>query len=126
MLSCSPMAWSAERIGSNDNPAYVPVITSPFQTKMSFFDRVENTIFHTLMKQWYYYDSQLKEKSLIEKKYGKIPDLREIAKNTSLMLTNSYHTLTGAKPLVPGLIEIGGIHLNNERKPLPQVFSTYI
>jgi glucuronosyltransferase len=49
---------------------------------------------------------------------NKIPDVGEIAKNTSLILVNQHYSLTGAKDLTPRLVEIGGVHLRDPLQPL--------
>ncbi|CAH0714626.1 unnamed protein product, partial [Brenthis ino] len=126
LLSCSSMPWTFERIGANDNPSYVPVIVSPFGTQMSFLDRVENTIVNIIVNDWYHQEVQASERMIIEKEYGTIPDLRELAKNTSLVISYGYHPFTGAKPLVPGLVEVGGMHLSSERKPLPLFIEKFL
>lgn len=51
-----------------------------------------------------------------------IKPLDEIAYNTSLMLVNAHFSLNEAKPTVPGLIEIAGLHIKNP-KPLPTVIT---
>ncbi|XP_050347057.1 UDP-glycosyltransferase UGT5-like [Nymphalis io] len=126
IMSGTPMPWSSERIGANDNPSYVPLITAPFSSRMSLMDRLENTLINIILKEWYYNEIQTKERYILEKKFGKIQDLRELGKNVSLMLTNSYHTLNGVKPLVPGMVEVGGLHLTSKREPLPQFIEKFL
>ncbi|XP_045447438.1 UDP-glucosyltransferase 2-like [Melitaea cinxia] len=124
LLSSNIMPWSAERIGATDNPSYVPLITAitSFNSQMSFLERMENTFLKLFFTFWYRHAIQMKEQALIEKHYGiKIPELGVLVKNISLMLTNTHHTLNGARPLVPGLVEVGGMHLNPTRKVIPEV-----
>ncbi|XP_046962642.1 UDP-glucosyltransferase 2-like [Vanessa cardui] len=126
LLSGTPMPWTSERIGADDNPSYVPLITAPFSSQMSLMDRLENTLLNILLKEWYYNEIQTKEKYILEKKFGKIQDLRELGKNTSLILTNSYHTLNGVKPLLPGMVEVGGLHLSSKKEPLPKFIEKFL
>ena len=73
-------------------------------------------------KIWYRYAIQMKEKAIIEKRFGRrIPDLQEFAKNMSLSLVNTFHSMNGVRPLLPGLVEVGGMHLDHSRKPIPHV-----
>lgn len=49
-----------------------------------------------------------------------LPDLREIAQKTSLILVNSHFSINIARPTVPNFIEVAGLHIN-EPKTLPEV-----
>lgn len=54
-------------------------------------------------------------------KFGNdIKPLDVLAFNTSLLLVNAHFSLNEPKPTVPGLIEVGGLHIGNN-KPLPSV-----
>ncbi|XP_072939187.1 UDP-glucosyltransferase 2-like [Epargyreus clarus] len=127
LMSSAMLPWSAYRIGVTDNPAYVPVTCLPFSTQMTFPERVTNTFFNYFYKWWFRYEIQVKEQVIIEKQYGrKIPDLEDLSKNMSLLLVNTFHPLNGAKPLVPGVVEVGGMHLGSIRKPIPQYIEKFI
>lgn len=122
LLSCAPMPWTADRIGLTDNPSYVPVISTPFDSQMTFLERMENTFMLAYQKLWFRYNIQIKEQALIEKHFGrKISDLNDLARNMSLIITNSYQTLNGARPSLPGLVEAGGMHLDQTKKIIPPV-----
>ncbi|XP_014369341.2 UDP-glycosyltransferase UGT5-like isoform X1 [Papilio machaon] len=122
------MAWVPDRYGLNDNPAYVPIITSPYSTRMNFLQRLGNFIVNVYSKYWFHEYLQKEERAIIEKHFNtKIPDLEEIARNQSvLMLVNSFPILNGAKPLVPSVIEVGGMHLNHTRKELPPYIEKFL
>ncbi|XP_039751381.1 UDP-glucosyltransferase 2-like [Pararge aegeria] len=122
LLSGTRMPWTMERVGAVDNPSYVPTITTSFTSQMSFTQRLENSLVSIGLREWFNREILIKERKILEKKFGNIPDLRELGKNMSVILLNSLHVLSGAMPLVPGLVEVGGMHLSSERKPIPQVF----
>lgn len=48
-----------------------------------------------------------------------VPDLRDLADNTSLLFVNQHFSFAGARPLPPSVVEIGGIHIKQSRKSLP-------
>lgn len=121
LLSSSMMQWCPDRIGVTDNPSYVPIISSEFTSKMTFIQRFENTVMNVYYKLWYRYAIQLKEKAIIEKRFGRIPDLEDLGKNVSAMLVNTFHSMIGVRPLLPGVIEVGGMHLDHSRKAIPHV-----
>lgn len=47
--------------------------------------------------------------------------IEELTGNTSLMFINSHHSLGPSQPLVPGVVEIGGINVKQIPSPLPKV-----
>jgi glucuronosyltransferase len=56
------------------------------------------------------------------------PGLEELERNMSLIIYNNHFSLNGARPLVPGVIEAGGMHIKPKKEPLPQVcinFNTF-
>ncbi|XP_038214478.1 UDP-glycosyltransferase UGT5-like [Zerene cesonia] len=123
MSSCPLLPGSAGRVGADDNPSYVPVVTSAHSHTMTFFQRLENVIVNVLLKQLYK-DSYRKEQAVIEGYLGKtITDLSVLTNNISLILVNTYHVLDGVYPSVPGMIEIGGIHVS---KPATKKMPNYI
>ncbi|KAJ8730593.1 hypothetical protein PYW08_002006 [Mythimna loreyi] len=122
MSAVTIMEWGPDRIGQTDNPSYVPILSCGFTTKMNFIQRLENAVMNAVYKIWYRYGVQMKEQEIIEKKFGrKIPDLQDLAKNTSLILLNAFHSLNGVRPLLPGLVEVGGSFLNYSRNSIPSV-----
>ncbi|XP_075974221.1 UDP-glycosyltransferase UGT5-like isoform X2 [Anticarsia gemmatalis] len=127
MLSCPMMQWSPSRIGAIDNPSYVPVISSRSTSKMSFLERMENTAMNVYFKWWYRYNIQVKERAIIEKRFKRrIPDLQDLAKNNSAILVNTFHSLNGVRPMLPGIIEVGGMHLYHRLKPIPHYIERFL
>lgn len=122
LLSSSFLPWSGNRIGVFENPAHVPVISTSFIAPMTFMERLENAFIYLYHSVWFYYSVQVKERELIEKRFGrKIPELHALGKNYSLMMVNTFHALNGIRPTVPGVVEVGGMHLDHSRKVIPAV-----
>lgn len=115
------MPWMNERFGNIDHPAYIPVMFMDFSDRMSFVERLENTIVLVLNKiihkLYYGYPGHTAAKKYIS---SGVPPLEEIARNASLFLVNSHFSLNLPRPLVPSVIEVGGMHLKAHEK-LPQV-----
>ncbi|CAH2076946.1 unnamed protein product, partial [Iphiclides podalirius] len=122
LLSCNLLPWSANRVGVFDNPAHVPVTSTHFTAPMTFAERLENAFMHLYHSLWFHYAVQVKERELIEKRFGRrIPELQDLGKNYSLMMVNTFHALNGVRPTVPGVVEVGGMHLDHTRKVIPPV-----
>ncbi|XP_045768210.1 UDP-glucosyltransferase 2-like [Maniola jurtina] len=126
LVSGPRMPWTMERVGAVDNPSHVPIVTSPFTSHMCFKDRLENTLASIAFHEWHHREIQMKERKILEKKFGNIPDLRDLGRNMSMIFLNTFHVFSGAMPLVPGLVEVGGMHLSSKPKPIPQYMERFL
>lgn len=118
--SATMMPWSAYQFGNPNNPAYIPNNFLPHSDKMSFFGRVENTavlVFHKLFHDFFMLPS---DRKFVSRYLETDTNLEDYMYNCTLLLVNSHFSLNLPKPLAPCVIEIGGIHIGNN-KSLPQV-----
>ncbi|XP_071055910.1 UDP-glycosyltransferase UGT5-like isoform X4 [Onthophagus taurus] len=126
LSSSYPMPWYASRFSRIDNPAFVPVLFGNFAKHMSFSERLQNTIMLGYCKSMYYLLYDVPGNRRAKAFFGDdLPPLEKIAENTSLMLVNNHVTLNGAFPQVPGMIEVGGVHLRNPEN-LPKNIEKWI
>lgn len=115
--------WVADRTGNPYNPSYssythtnVPVIANP-----SFYERLYNTVVYIYASLYYYSYSYINGDGMVRRHFSSaMPPLTEIAKNTSLVLTFSHFSLNRPMPLVPNIVEISGVQIQDP-KPLPKV-----
>lgn len=115
------MPWANDMLGNPDNPLYIPNLFTSYSDHMNFIERVANALTLVLYKMVYHFLSDSPSKQLVQKHFGQdVPDLAELAMNTSLLLVNSHFSLNAPRPLVPSVVEIGGLHIPKP-KPLPQV-----
>ncbi|XP_050668689.1 UDP-glycosyltransferase UGT5-like [Leptidea sinapis] len=121
MSSCSALPWTYSEMGAENNPSFVPMVTTSFSSQMIFAQRVENTIIK-LMSMWHRRNFIEKEKNFIEDFYQK--KINHFYYN--LIFLNAFNVLHGVKPQVPGLIEIGGIHLEPSKKQLPDHIAKFV
>lgn len=126
LVSTSMLQWSSHRIGLTDNPSYVPTITSATSSISSFSERLENAAMNLYFKLWFRYSIQVKERAIIERRFKRrISDLDVLARNVSMMLMNTFHSLNGVRPLLPGVVEVGGMHIERGRsQSVPHVSTT--
>ncbi|XP_026732558.1 UDP-glucuronosyltransferase 2B1-like isoform X1 [Trichoplusia ni] len=128
VLSSPMIHWSYSRIGLPDNPSYVPTMTSESTSQMSFLERLENTAMNLYFKTWFRYSIQVKERVILERRFkSRLPDLEDLARNVSLVLVNTFHSLNGVRPLLPGVVEVGGMHIKNTASlPIPQYIERFL
>lgn len=120
------MPWSYARMGNPLNLNYVPWIIlgyDPF-APMDFSQRLYNA-FITLYAIVYYRLYNTEQDELVARKLLGSDDaalsMADLIKNTSLMFINSHHSLNSIQPLVPSVVEIGGINVKQSSSPLPTV-----
>lgn len=115
------MPWAHARFGNPDNPAYMGNHFLYHAYKMSFSERLINVLYQEGLKVVYYFMFEKPAYELARKYFGQsLPPLSDIAKNTSLLLVNAHFSLNHPRPLVPNIVEVGGIHLKPPEHKLPK------
>ncbi|XP_063700442.1 UDP-glucosyltransferase 2-like [Culicoides brevitarsis] len=118
LSSCVLMPWHPDRIATPSTPSHIASEFVGFTEKMSFYERFVSFTVSNSVKFLYRWLVERKDNELLAAKFGEgIPDVHEIAKNTSFIFVNQHFSLHQARPMAPNLIEIGGIHIQDE-KPL--------
>lgn len=103
---------------------YVPDLSLPYGSRMTFIQRFHNTwnkIYWNIYN--YIYNLPRHEKLLKKffKRHQNLPALTEMLKTISLYIINS-HPCINPRPYAPTTIEVGGIHLiSSDDEKLPQV-----
>ncbi|XP_065219028.1 UDP-glycosyltransferase UGT5-like isoform X31 [Planococcus citri] len=120
------MPWASYDIANPITPSYIPCHFSPHGDKMNFFQKLENVyslVVYALAFEIFFYR---KDEELKKKYFGEdVPSLRDIAKNISLTMSHTHFTYNRPRPLIPQVIEIGGLFIK-ESKPIPQNIEKFI
>ncbi|XP_049961013.1 UDP-glycosyltransferase UGT5-like [Schistocerca serialis cubense] len=126
LLSSVVMPWTPDRFGLPDNPSYIPIQFLRVSDHMSFFERLRN-LWYTIYSKWFFIEYMDKPANTVVKKYfgDSLPPLQEIAKNTSMLFINTHPALNPPRPLVPAVVEVGGIHIKPAKK-LPKDIQEFI
>lgn len=113
--------WMHTMIGNPENIAFSPNNMISIPEGNSFWTRFYNThVFNMLKFSYFYYSTN--QDQLLRKYFGPdVPSVREIERNVSLVLMNTYFPINGVKPMTTNLIEIGGLHIQNEGPELDDV-----
>ncbi|XP_070065012.1 uncharacterized protein [Drosophila virilis] len=118
MSSCALMPWHYERMGAPIIPSYMPALFLGESQHMQFAGRLANWLTTHALNWLYGWYSVPAADALLRQRFGAgMPSTGELVKNTSLMLVNQHYSLSGAKPLPPNVIEVGGLHVS-QAKPL--------
>lgn len=116
-----------ELMGVPTTASYMPSVLSGFSDRMpSFVQRLGNSVITAsidVLFRWAF-ASRIREVNRLH--YGLQTDsLMKSLANVSMVFVNNYHSAFMALPTVPGIVGVGGIHVEVE-KPLSQVGVTAI
>ncbi|XP_068086153.1 UDP-glycosyltransferase UGT5 [Anabrus simplex] len=120
--------WMHSVVGNPSTFSYIPDTFLNFNDHMTFPQRIHNTligVIELLVRELYY----LPQQDAIMRKYfnnsGPIPDIRELERQTSLLLLNSDVSLSYPRPMVPNAVQVGGMHIKPPKK-LPEDLQKYL
>uniref|UniRef100_A0A6M2DVY9 UDP-glucuronosyltransferase n=1 Tax=Xenopsylla cheopis TaxID=163159 RepID=A0A6M2DVY9_XENCH len=120
-MSCAiPFDWMAEQVDMPVLPSTSPLMLTSYPDQMNFWERTGNFLTHIFTFFGYHYMSRVPSQKIAREVFPEVPDLHDLSRSASLLLSNSYFSLTGSKPSVPAHVEVGGIHISPEASPLPQ------
>lgn len=114
-------------VGNRLSPAFVPSVFLQYSDKMAFHERLINTMFEFVFSlMWDLLGGRLETMYREHLPNGdKLPGLNEIHANASMLFMNSHFTLTYPRPLLPNVIEVGGMHTRPAKK-LPKVWKAHL
>ncbi|CAH0395928.1 unnamed protein product [Bemisia tabaci] len=126
LSSCALPPWTSDIVANPQNPAFVPVFTSRFSSRMSFAERVINAgqLFLSLVS-WYGLIVPANQRIIREHFGNDAPPILDTLKNASLVLSNTHPTIHGARPLAANVIDVGGVHIEPAKK-LPEDIEKFI
>ncbi|XP_065219025.1 UDP-glycosyltransferase UGT5-like isoform X28 [Planococcus citri] len=110
--ACIMPTWVRSDLGDIYNPSFVPYFLGFSASRMDFLDRLRNTLEvaggMAIYEMIFHSESQRYSEEYFS---PSIPDLKKLVANVSLALVNTHYSYFGALPRVPGIIEVGGIHI---------------
>ncbi|XP_049803189.1 UDP-glucosyltransferase 2-like [Schistocerca nitens] len=114
----SPVYYS---MGNPMNPAYIPDVWVGFSDHMTFWERAYNALFY-LRCYFLWYSENLPEQEVFMRQYfgPEPPPVYETERNFSLLIINNHFTMEYPRPHLPNVIEITGVHVETQTKPLPK------
>lgn len=121
LTSGGVIPWIGDFLGNPDNPSYIPSLFIGSSDEMNFIERVENTLIYIVAKLGYKLSIDIPANAFARKYISEdLPSLDEYMYNASLLLLNVHHSLHRPRPHVPGVIEVGGMHIGSTKR-LPEV-----
>ncbi|XP_011690798.1 PREDICTED: UDP-glucuronosyltransferase 2C1-like [Wasmannia auropunctata] len=111
-----------------ENPSYIPNYFSSYTGRMNLLERSFNTVLLLIVNSGFRILSDRSSYEVARKYLGHdLPDFDALRSRISLILTNGHPAVSVARPLAPGVKEIGGIHIPiSGPKPLPMDLQDYL
>jgi len=117
--------WINEVMGMETTMSYMPSILNNSTDRMSFFQRIYNIVVSVIIKFVFNWMSTSTILEINKYYYGiQTESTIETMANLSMIMTNNYHSMFLPFPKLPGIVEVGGIHVVDE-KPVPQVIKKH-
>lgn len=113
--------------GNPNSASTIPSVFVNYVTPMTFFDRLQNVGIYLLEFAILEGVNHLFMKPLYVEAFppDKYPSYDEVIKNVSLILVSQHFSGRTPEPLLPGVIEVEGMHVKKEPSPLPEVIFNY-
>lgn len=108
-----------ELLGNPASVAINPQFMASYGENMNLLERLDNFILHIVSSISHYFADQ-HETAAAKSLFGEQTDMKKIFDRLNVVLVNANLATDPKIPMVPGLIPIGGLHIE-EPKPLPKV-----
>ncbi|KAG8228490.1 UDP-glycosyltransferase [Ladona fulva] len=113
-------------IGNIALPSYVPGPFFPYTDHMDFTQRMVNFVATGALSLYFNFWQVPMQDRIVKQYFGEsTPHLSELQRRISLIILNNHFTMNYPRPLVPGIIECGGMHVKKP-KPLPKEFQKFM
>ncbi|XP_025829209.1 UDP-glucuronosyltransferase 2B1-like [Agrilus planipennis] len=120
LSSCAILPFWNELFANPDNPSYIPMMFMDYSDKLTFLERVENTLVLWYHKLYFELVMNPYTQKIVNENFPDHIDVSAVAKNVSLFLVNTHWSISRPRPFVPNVIEVGGLNLAEPESP-PQV-----
>lgn len=117
--------WINEVMGMETTMSYMPSLLSNSTDSMPFFQRIGNTVKWLFIEILFNWMNTPIVRQINKNHYGiQTESVIKTMANLSMIMTNNYHSMFLPFPKLPGIIEVGGIHVVDQ-KPVPQVITKH-
>ncbi|XP_043467651.1 uncharacterized protein LOC122501928 [Leptopilina heterotoma] len=121
--SCLEYSWIPSAIGNPDSTAFAPDVLMDSAEIKSFWERLKNTFVTQFSRyQFYMYTESYQTNAMRKYLSPDIPDIRQVERSVALTFVNSFYTLFGIRTRTPAIVDIAGVHIEeNDEKLSPDL-----
>ncbi|CAK1543149.1 unnamed protein product [Leptosia nina] len=110
------LPWHYNRFGISYNPAYVPFPFLESGSTLTFYQRIERTVFNVYFRFVYKFLCQRVDQNTLATYFDDVPPLEDLATEIKLLLSYSNFILSGSNLWPANVIEVGGHHVDTPRE----------
>ncbi|KAH8363145.1 hypothetical protein KR084_005935, partial [Drosophila pseudotakahashii] len=122
--------WKIDELVGNVSPmSYLQSPSPQFHALDTYGGRLSHFVERAIAWINYKWRHAKKQRELYRKYFpgiAKEKDLSETSQNFALVLVNQHFTLAPPRPYVPNMIEVGGLHVDQNPKALPTELEDFI
>ncbi|KAL0269106.1 UNVERIFIED_CONTAM: hypothetical protein PYX00_006941 [Menopon gallinae] len=119
-------AWIGDWIRNPTESAYVPEPFCRVGGRLDFLSRMRNVLCQGLYRFLnYLYNTRVAVDVVREHFHSDSDTLVDLKKNVSMIFVNSFHAFGPVRPMLPNVIEIGGIHIRDP-EPIPEDIEKFL
>lgn len=130
MSTVGVSSYAALMTGNPIPLSYAPHVFLDMTDTMNFAERFQNTLMHIIESFLTNMFSLPKQKELYDSAFPNSANFRpfwdKLYKGVSLVLLNSHVSMNFPRPILPNLIEVGGMHIKKTFDPLPIEIQSFI
>uniref|UniRef100_A0A1Y1L5Z1 UDP-glucuronosyltransferase n=1 Tax=Photinus pyralis TaxID=7054 RepID=A0A1Y1L5Z1_PHOPY len=120
VLSTDGVNSNHRKIGNPAHSSLYPDLFLSYGDKLSIFERVVSFVYELFYEVYFEGVLHELEQKVVHKHFGDhYPSVAEMARNVSMLFVNSDPIFHHNRPLVPGVVQIGGSHYPKEPVDLP-------
>ncbi|XP_015110876.1 UDP-glucuronosyltransferase 2B19 isoform X2 [Diachasma alloeum] len=106
--------WLLASFGNNLNPSYMPSVFSSSGQRMTFWERLQNTLLTNALtyEVYRYMETEVEH---VERYFGrKLNSIKDLYNDVSIILVNEHYSIHGIRPTTPDIIAVGGLHVADD------------
>ncbi|XP_017032164.1 UDP-glucosyltransferase 2-like [Drosophila kikkawai] len=114
-------------MGNISPMSYNAIASSPRTNRMTFVERLSN-VYETVVQEVYRHWIHLPAMEKMFKKYfpNSKKTMTAVLDSFSFILLGQHFSLSHPRPYLPNMIEVGGVHIFHNPKPLPEDIKQFI
>ncbi|XP_043469337.1 UDP-glycosyltransferase UGT5-like isoform X2 [Leptopilina heterotoma] len=125
LSSVGNLPYAMDSVGNPDDPLLNVDMAYAFNDKMTLNERLWN-VFYTTWTRLYFKFIHLPHAQIIANKIAPGTSVFEIERNFSLVILGNNHIFGYPKPLLPNVVEVQGLHINDNLDHLPQDIQEFL
>lgn len=116
-----------DSVTGNPNPlGYLSSFQLPYDSNLTLYQKLRTLILYLSEQYFSYYENIPHQEAVMVKHFkgtkgSPLPPLIDLLTHMAAVLVNVQPEVTHVRAYVPNMINVGGLHISANRKPLPQV-----